>query len=83
MRELITAVFLALRWLAYLIVTLLIPVAVMVPVVIAVEALPVGRYTAAGLSGLGLMLTLALIRRLWQRYVWRSGGVKHGRHRLS
>ena len=82
MHELITAVVLALRGLAYLAVTLLIPVVVMVPLVVAVNVLPVGPYTAAGLSGLGLLVSVALIRRLWWRYVQRSGGSKPGRHSL-
>ena len=80
MRELLTASLLILRWLAYAMATLLIPVVVMVPVVLAVDRLPVGRYTAAGLSGLGLLITLALIRVLWSRYAQRSDSAESGRH---
>ena len=82
MRELITAAVLALRWLGYVIVTLLIPVVVMVPLVAGVNALPAGPYTAAGLSGLGLLVAATLIRRLWLRYLRRSGGTRRGRYSL-
>ena len=79
MHELLTVVLAILRWLAYLSVTLLIPVAVVVPTVAVVNRLPVGPYTSAGLSGLSVVITLGLIRALWRRYL-RHSQAKSGRH---
>ncbi|HEU0128086.1 MAG TPA: hypothetical protein VFQ48_05715 [Pseudonocardiaceae bacterium] len=80
MRELLTAFLFLLRWSAYAMAPLLLPGLVLVPVVLTVARLPVGRFTAAGLSGLGLLITLALIRMLWRRYARRSDSATSGRH---